>query len=490
MPAELPGHEFSAAQALGKTDTRPVAHLRQERAVRFVRRLATRLAWYEHPVVRLRHIAEDDALIVEILPLEPAADRLVDDLLCIEFDGTDSEAFPTSLCLTGFTALPESAAAQAARHLLGETLCRAADEMVSDGVAERAVPLDESVRDSRVRAWRRLTGLAIGIEVLPGELRAVLVGADGEIMERERRPQQAMSPEAVAAGVAALADDLCRRHRFLIVGSEVHLGVQIGGPVDATSGVVHHFHKRDRAGRLGYAWEDEPLGDMLEHAIGLRTHVLNDVVGYATYERWFHPAPDERCRAVLLISQGVGAKLIINGNVAIRMPMEIGNMILHEDGAPCECGKRGCLEATAGTQALVDTVRTLTGRPVTDIDDAVELAEPEAGRLDAGIVDIFLAAGRDIARGIGIVQVIANPASWAIYGPAALLTKGSHAGDAFLQSLEDFPRWVSYDGFRKCRVERRPIAGDEGAHGAALAVLEHFGISSPVICRRPNGGSG
>ena len=66
---------------------------------------------------------------------------MVDDLLCIEFDGTatDSEAFPTSLCLTGFTAHPYSPAAQAARHLLGETLCRAADEMVCEGDAEREV---------------------------------------------------------------------------------------------------------------------------------------------------------------------------------------------------------------------------------------------------------------------------------------------------------------------------------------------------------------
>ena len=81
--------------------------------------------------MRLRHIVADDALIVEILPLEPVTDRVVDGLLCIEFDGIDKEAFPTSLCLTGFTARPYSPAAQAARHLLGETLCRVAEQMVA-----------------------------------------------------------------------------------------------------------------------------------------------------------------------------------------------------------------------------------------------------------------------------------------------------------------------------------------------------------------------
>ena len=85
---------------------------------------------------------------------------------------------------------------------------------------------------------------------------------------------------------------------------------------------------------------------------------------------------------------------------------------------------------------------------------------------------------------------MANPSSWAIYGPAALLTKGSRASDAFLQSLEDFPRWVSYDGYRNCRVDRRPLAGDEGAHGAALAALERSGIASPGTHRQPSVGSG
>ncbi len=239
---------------------------------------------------------------------------MVDDLLCIEFDGTDdSEAFPTSLCLTGFTAHPYSAAAQAARHLLGETLCRIAEQMVRMGDAEREVLLDESVRDSRVRAWRRLTGLAIGIEILPGELRAVLVGADGEIVERERRPHPDMSPDAVTAGIAALVADIVAEHRAMIAGTPVHLGVQIGGPVDSRDGRRPRTSAgEDRAGPRRPSGRTSRWPTMIERATGLRTHVLNDVVGYATYDRWFYPSPDERCRAVLLISQGIGAKLIID----------------------------------------------------------------------------------------------------------------------------------------------------------------------------------
>jgi predicted NBD/HSP70 family sugar kinase len=307
----------------------------------------------------------------------------------------------------------------------------------------------------------------------------VLVGADGEIIERAHRPQPVMSPEAVTAGVAALVADMRAEHRALIAGSPVHLGVQIGGPVDARKGVVHAFRRRGRTGSSSAKWEnDVPLADMVERATRLRTHVLNDVVGYAAYDRWFYPSPEESCRAVLLISEGIGAKLIIHGEVAKLMPMEIGNFVLHENGAPCECGNRGCLEATASTHAIVERVQEVSGHPVDDIERAVTLAEPQEARSDRA-TEVFRTAGRDLARGIGTVQVIANPSSWAIYGPPCLLTKSSRAGDAFLGSLKDFERWVSYDAYQDSPIRRHPIEGDEGAHGAALVALERFGVVGP-----------
>ena len=174
MSATLPDDVSGGAPAPGRTTT-----LWDDGPVRFLRRLATRTAWFEHPVVHLRYVPADDALLVDVLPLPPAADRVVAESLCIEFDGDDREALPTAVCLTGFTRRPSSDAARCARHLLGETLYDAALEMVRDGEDDREIHLLDSVRDSRVRAWRRLTGLVIGIEILPGELRAALVGADG-----------------------------------------------------------------------------------------------------------------------------------------------------------------------------------------------------------------------------------------------------------------------------------------------------------------------
>ena len=78
MSAELPDREFGAARAPGKTDARSLPTSPRARD-RVHPALAMRITWHRHPVVRLGHIVEDDALIVEILPLEPVDDRLVDD---------------------------------------------------------------------------------------------------------------------------------------------------------------------------------------------------------------------------------------------------------------------------------------------------------------------------------------------------------------------------------------------------------------------------
>ena len=166
------------------------------------------------------------------------------------------------------------------------------------------------------------------------------------------------------------------------------------------------------------------------------------------------PVTRERCRAVLLISQGIGAKLIINGDVEMQMPMEIGNFVLHENGAPASAASADAsrrppvpARSSSGSRRSRYSRRRhrVRGRP---------RRAARAARRPATAV--FRTAGRDLARGIATVQVIANPSSWAIYGPASLVTKSTRASDAYFGSLEDFDKWVSYDAYQDSPIRRRP----------------------------------
>lgn len=446
--------------------------------VRFLDRIATRIRWRNDPEVRLRYLAGDDALIVEVLPLPPAADRIIDGRLCIEFDGNDAEALPTAFCLTGFRADGDSLAERTAKHLLGETLWTAAQELASSGVdGESALELPSAVRDSRVNVWRRLAGLGLGVEIQPERLRAVLTGPDTEAIAELSRPMTEHTQAAVVEAIASLVTELLGQQATTVAGAPVVIGLEIAGPVSPVTGLVHHFNKRGRAGEPGWGWADVPLADLVRNTTKMGTYVLNDVVAYATYERWIHPSPTESLRGVLLISQGIGAKVIRNGQVDLRRPMELGSMVLHPDGEEGDNGTRGCVEATAGTLAMLERIQRIVGYPVEDMRHAVDLAEADGADVNEEIINVFRAAGNELGRVIGNQQAADDLSSWAIYGPEPMLTKGSEAGQAFLANLQGFPHWVAYKPYQECEIRPRPIVGTEGPQGAALAALEHFGLA-------------
>ena len=299
MSAELPDHEFGAARAPGKTDAGPVTHLGHERAVRFTRRLGRAADLARHPVVRLRHIARGRRTDRRDPAAGADSDRVVDDLLCIEFDGVDSEAFPTSLCLTGFT---DSA-------LLPRGECGAPP------ARRDALP---GGRGHGVR-WRRRAG-GPPRRVGAGLPCAHVAAADGA-GDRDRDPA---GRAARGAGGSGRGDHRTRRSgpsprcRRGSHGGDRRAGGRTFVPPAPGADRRHAGPPRcadRRPGRCPYRGgaplpQARPRGPNRSvggrpacrdgrAATGLRTHVLNDVVGYATYDRWFYPVdPDERCRAV------------------------------------------------------------------------------------------------------------------------------------------------------------------------------------------------
>jgi predicted NBD/HSP70 family sugar kinase len=70
---------------------------------------------------------------------------------------------------------------------------------------------------------------------------------------------------------------------------------------------------------------------------------------------WTAPAASGDNFAALLLSNGVGLGLAINGKMLSgphSSGMEFGHMIYKPDGALCRCGRRGCIEPYAGIYAI------------------------------------------------------------------------------------------------------------------------------------------
>ena len=153
------------------------------------------------------------------------------------------------------------------------------------------------------------------------------------------------------------------------------------------------------------AWRDFPLRDRLAWRFGgggaLTVRVHNDAICMAVAEHW--RGAGQGCRNMLgmVISTGVGGGLILDGRLVAGgsgNAGHIGHVVVEpDDGPPCECGGRGCLEAIARGPALAERARRAGWRPEDPAATAKELAADAA----AGH-PVALGALRQAGQAIGV----------------------------------------------------------------------------------------
>lgn len=166
-----------------------------------------------------------------------------------------------------------------------------------------------------------------------------------------------------------LVDLLTRfTRRLLSAASRPVIGVGVGSPgiVDPSGRVVEAPNR---------AWYDLPLAAVLSERLGLPVRVANDANTAALGEYTYGGAAGSML--VLTVGQGVGAGVMVDGarvHGANDAAGELGHVTVVEDGEPCACGRRGCLETALSVPALRNAVAGLD----TEEADAVLAA---AGRL-------------------------------------------------------------------------------------------------------------
>ena len=126
------------------------------------------------------------------------------------------------------------------------------------------------------------------------------------------------------------------------------IGIGSPGTCDPETGVVA------RAYNLG--WKDVPVCRMLTEHFGLPAHLGNDANCAALGEATAGAAKGTRNMLMVTLGTGVGGGIIINGQLYTGcngIAGEIGHMVIRKDGEPCNCGRRGCLEAYCSAASLV-----------------------------------------------------------------------------------------------------------------------------------------
>jgi predicted NBD/HSP70 family sugar kinase len=171
-----------------------------------------------------------------------------------------------------------------------------------------------------------------------------------------------------------------------------------------------------------------PLGAALERAFDCSVEITNEGNMIAEALHWKAPDRYGNDFAAVLLSVGVGMGLYLNGKLfsGIRSSaLEFGHTIYKPDGALCRCGRRGCIEAYAGVEAIWRASTGADEGVMLDFelpDNALELLAERARQADGPERRAFQEAGKAIGTGLSNLFTMfdALPLVFAGPGVAAL----------------------------------------------------------------------
>ncbi|PYY36388.1 ROK family transcriptional regulator [Curtobacterium sp. MCBD17_030] len=209
------------------------------------------------------------------------------------------------------------------------------------------------------------------------------------------------------------------------------LGIAVGCPgvIDAAGTVLHSV-------ALGAGL---PLQEQLTEHFRLPVHVLNDANTAALGVHAFEVEPGDDLLVVAL-EHGVGTGMVLGGRLVLGERFaagEIGHLTIDEDGEPCLCGRRGCLEVLIGAEHLT---RRIAASP-DDRDEVLRSAGSTLGGVLAPIIsavnitEIVVTGPADLVQGpfIQAVRVTATARTLASVGNDLSVTATSTNSDLILR---------------------------------------------------------
>ncbi len=318
-----------------------------------------------------------------------------------------------------------------------------------------------------------MPALAMGVDLGGTNARAAVVNRDsGEIVSAHKEPHRDRSPEAVVAEVAHAV-----HHSGRAAGMDPaafgHVGVGVAGQCLGRTGVVLN------APNLG--WRDVPFGEMLEHALGVRVRIANDLSAAAWGERRFGAARGVDDAVLVFVGSGIGSGLIVGGRLhdGYRgVAGELGHVKVRPMRSStaarrCGCGEMGCLEAYASGVNIAARVREeLAAGEESLVRDEVQ---GDLDRVNASVVDQAHARGDPYARALWeeVADLLGNALAGlvTILNPArVILGGGVILGCPELHRLVRavFDARVSRSAAVGLGIERAFLGDDAGVIGAAL----------------------
>jgi glucokinase len=316
-----------------------------------------------------------------------------------------------------------------------------------------------------------LTGAGVGRAVIGVDLggtnvRSALITPSGDIQDKLKEPTKARDGHARV--VQRLAEHISlqlgkARQKDLAV-----LAVGVGAP-----GVIKVHHGVVVKSPNFPDWNNLPLKQELEAALGIPVFIENDANAAALGEQWLGAGRGIKSMIFLTLGTGVGGGIVHDGKIwqgADGMAGEVGHMTILPDGRPCGCGNRGCLEMYASSRGIVMSYQEARAK---------ELGAPGAAEITSSDVyqhardgePLAIAVMREMGRALGIG--IANLIN--IFNPEMVVIGGGvkDAWPLFIEAVRDEVRKRAFEyPAERTQIVPSVLGDDAGMVGAAAVALQ------------------
>jgi len=229
-------------------------------------------------------------------------------------------------------------------------------ELLEAGVVNTSPTSRSGRRAVNVTLARRL-GLVVGVHIGQRDLRVGLANPAGEILQQQHLPlgkdhRADTGLDSICLFIADMLERLGAEHDEIL-----GVGVAVDAPIDHNTGMVC-------SPGLMRGWDQVPIGESLQNRLHLPVLIDNASNTRALAESRFGAGVNANPLVYLAIAQGIGAGIMVDAEIFhgfTGTAGEIGHISIDENGPMCYCGNRGCLEAYAGTRALLETLRVTHG---------------------------------------------------------------------------------------------------------------------------------
>ncbi len=319
-------------------------------------------------------------------------------------------------------------------------------------------------------ANKKMTKYYFGIDIGGTFIKGAIVDENGNIIASTKVPTERMSgAERVYSNVIALTDALLDIAKMKIEDITA-IGIGVPGTVDSENGVV------SSAMKLG--WKNFDITKRIKESLGLPARVANDANAAALGELKFGFKSKYKNLVLLTLGTGVGGGIIIDGKLYDGNKgagAEIGHSVIDFGGEPCNCGRRGCLEAYCSASAIIrDTKRAMEAHPdskmwqigtLDKVDGKTAFDFADTDPYAKAVVDGFIT---HLACG---VTNMAN-----IFRPEAVVLGGGVCaqGKALTDPIQETVNREIYGGKESPQVEvlTAKLQNDAGSLGAAALVID------------------